>query len=110
MTGGQAVILGRTGNNFGAGMTNGTAWVYDAKDTLESRYNQESVAIRRLENGESNEVRALIERHVEATGSAHARGILADWDKAVTKFWRVTPTAVVELQQALAESAEGAAD
>jgi glutamate synthase (ferredoxin) len=85
MTGGQAVILGPTGNNFGAGMTNGTAWVFDPAASLTSRHNAESVALRRLEGDEGNEVRALVER-------------------------RVTPTAVAEIQQAIAESAEGVAD
>ena len=73
MTGGQAVILGPTGNNFGAGMTNGTAWVSMPNDAFGGSHNAESVAIRRLDGNEANEVRALVERHADATGSAHAR-------------------------------------
>ena len=30
MTGGMVVVLGQVGMNFGAGMTGGLAWVYDA--------------------------------------------------------------------------------
>ncbi|MBA3275041.1 MAG: glutamate synthase subunit alpha, partial [Chloroflexia bacterium] len=100
MTGGQAVILGPTGHNFGAGMTNGTAWVLDANGAFAGRYNAESVAIRRLDEGEGAEVRALVERHVEATGSAHAASLLANWPITVGQFWRVVPTAAVELQLA----------
>jgi len=110
MTGGQAVILGPTGNNFGAGMTNGTAWVLDASGTFAGRFNAESVEIRRLEAAEGNEVRAQVERHVEATGSAHAASLLANWHVTVGQFWRVVPTAVVELQLMAKESAKGAAD
>jgi glutamate synthase domain-containing protein 3 len=31
MTGGLAIILGAVGSNFGAGMSGGTAYVYDEK-------------------------------------------------------------------------------
>jgi len=110
MTGGQTVILGPTGRNFGAGMTNGISWVLDRDDKFAARINAESVAIRRLQSAESNDVRALIERHIDATGSAHAASLLASWDVVSGKFWRVAPTAVVEIQRAIAESAEGAAD
>jgi glutamate synthase domain-containing protein 3 len=34
MTGGTAIILGEVGDNFGAGMTGGMAFVYDEKNNL----------------------------------------------------------------------------
>jgi glutamate synthase domain-containing protein 3 len=110
MTGGQAVILGPTGNNFGAGMTNGTAYVLDQAGTFGSHVNADSVALTRVEGNEAIELRALVQRHVEATGSAHAEALLANWDATLSRFWKVTPTAVLELQQLLMESTEGAAD
>jgi glutamate synthase (NADPH/NADH) len=39
MTGGVAVILGRTGKNFGAGMSGGIAYVYDPEEQLASLAN-----------------------------------------------------------------------
>ena len=39
MTGGTAVVLGRTGKNFGAGMSGGLAYVYDPHGELASRCN-----------------------------------------------------------------------
>ena len=39
MTGGTAVVLGRTGKNFGAGMSGGLAYVYDPHGELQSRCN-----------------------------------------------------------------------
>ena len=36
MTGGTVVVLGRAGINFGAGMTGGLAWVYDADGSFVS--------------------------------------------------------------------------
>jgi len=113
MTGGEVVILGATGRNFGAGMTNGTAFVYDPANIFESRLNAESVALQRLEGKETEDVRAMIERHVDATNSAHARAILDRWDEASRAFWRVIPTAALELRAAAEdteESARGAAD
>ena len=40
MTGGIVVVLGRAGRNFGAGMSNGVAYVIDEAGTFESRVNQ----------------------------------------------------------------------
>ena len=116
MTGGQAVILGPTGRNFGAGMTNGTAFVYDPGNAFTSHVNADSVELRRVDGAEAEEVRTLIQRHVDATGSAHARAILDHWNEAASAFWRVIPTAALEIQAAAedavqtVESAKGAAD
>ncbi len=114
MTGGIAVILGPTGRNFGAGMTNGVAYVYDVPGTFAERINGESVHLRRLEQGEERELRGLIERHVELTGSTHARNILATWPESLSRFWRVVPTAALALaaQEVAAENEvqQGAAD
>ena len=45
MTGGEAVILGATGNNFGAGMTGGMAFIYDPDNQFEDRANPETLFI-----------------------------------------------------------------
>ncbi len=97
MTGGLVVILGPTGRNFGAGMTNGAAYVYDPEGTFLSRINDESVEARHLEPDHAEEVRALVERHAELTNSAHARRLLADWDRTLAVFWRAEPKAALEM-------------
>ena len=51
MTGGEAVILGRLGNNFGAGMTGGMAFVYDPDDVFTKKINAETIGLYRLEEG-----------------------------------------------------------
>src|SRR5206468_3776944 len=48
MTGGQVVVLGEVGDNFGAGMTGGMAWVYDPNDRFQLALNTDSVVIQRL--------------------------------------------------------------
>jgi glutamate synthase (NADPH/NADH) large chain len=44
MTGGNVVILGEVGDNFGAGMTGGMAFIYDEAGNFESQVNRESLA------------------------------------------------------------------
>jgi glutamate synthase domain-containing protein 3 len=110
MTGGQAVVLGPTGRNFGAGMTNGRAWVYDPAGDFEARINSESIEVEPMDETSAWAVRQLIERHVEVTGSAHARDLLNRWRDVSASFRQVVPRAVRELRMAEAEMAEGAAD
>jgi glutamate synthase domain-containing protein 2/glutamate synthase domain-containing protein 1/glutamate synthase domain-containing protein 3 len=110
MTGGQAVVLGPTGRNFGAGMTNGRAWVYDPAGDFETRINSESIEVEPMDETSAWAVRQLIERHVEVTGSAHARDLLDRWRDVSVSFRQVVPRAVRELRMAEAEMAEGAAD
>ncbi len=92
MTGGVAVILGETGRNFGAGMTNGVAFVYDPEQKFEQRYNLELVGIERIiEPEDSQLLRQLIFMHGEKTGSARARQILDTWSESMLHFWKVQP-------------------
>ncbi len=92
MTGGVAVILGETGRNFGAGMTNGLAFVYDPDSKFENRYNPELVSIERIiEPEDSRLLYDLISAHAEKTGSVRAREVLAAWSDGVLSFWKVQP-------------------
>ncbi|MGI8405578.1 MAG: glutamate synthase large subunit [Thermomicrobiales bacterium] len=109
MTGGTAVILGPTGRNFGAGMTNGTGYVFDPGSQFESRINADSVELRRVDEENTAALRTLIERHVQVTGSAHAQDILDRWDETAGQFWHVVPKAILELALLPSEE-EGAAD
>ncbi|PTQ52294.1 MAG: Glutamate synthase [NADPH] large chain [Hydrogenibacillus schlegelii] len=102
MTGGTVVVLGRVGRNFGAGMTNGKAFVYDPEGLLSTRYHQPSVRIERLpgtaggkdgKEGIVEELRALIVVHAERTGSPRAKELLNRWDEVLPHFWRVIPLA-----------------
>ena len=43
MTGGTAIILGAVGDNFGAGMTGGMAFIYDEKNEFENFANPASI-------------------------------------------------------------------
>ncbi|MDI9547610.1 MAG: glutamate synthase large subunit [Chloroflexota bacterium] len=92
MTGGTVVVLGETGRNFGAGMTGGSAYVYDISETFERRYNPELIAIARLGPGfDDGELKALIGEHAQKTGSLRAKALLDDWESQRRFFWFVAP-------------------
>lgn len=91
MTGGVAVVLGRTGRNFAAGMSGGVAFLLE-NDGFEARINPSMVRWARVEDGVEDELlHALVTRHALHTGSARANALLADWRAARRRFWRVAP-------------------
>ncbi|MFD0896014.1 glutamate synthase large subunit [Luteolibacter ambystomatis] len=101
MTNGTVVILGKTGKNFGAGMSGGTAYVYDIDDRFYSRVNSEMVvALPMKREADLAELKSLIELHAEKTGSPRAKELLADWQKAASKFVRVIAKERAALEEA----------
>ena len=92
MTGGRVIVLGGTGRNFGAGMSGGVAYVYDADGTFFTRLNREMVDLEDLDDEDAEFLRDTIRRHQAETGSAVAAGILADWHNEVDRFVKVMPT------------------
>jgi len=92
MTGGTVVVLGTTGRNFAAGMSGGVAYVFDETATFPAHCNPQMVALETFANDEEAEqVRALIERHAELTGSQRGRDILARWPQHRAHFVKVMP-------------------
>ena len=96
MTGGTAVILGAVGDNFGAGMTGGMAFVYDEQNLLPNKVNPESIIWQRFASHHWEDVaKGLIARHASLTGSTWARSLLEDWDRARNHFWQICPKEMV---------------
>ncbi len=93
MTGGIVCILGRTGINFGAGMTGGFAYVLDDDGEFRKRVNSELVEVLDVAEYAIHEehLRGLITEHLQLTGSSHAEEILADWPHWASKFALVKP-------------------
>ena len=95
MTGGVAVILGKTGVNFGAGMTGGKAFVYDLEGNFYEKVNPELVEALRIDTDEWDtemfELKALLKDYVEKTGSKRAKDILENFRVEIRKFWMVAP-------------------
>jgi glutamate synthase domain-containing protein 3 len=100
MTGGRAVILGRTGRNFAAGMSGGIAYVWDADGSFPSRVNMEMVELEPLDGQDLDYVKGMITKHVEFTGSTRGREILDRWEAEQSRFVKVMPT---DYKRALAE-------
>ena len=104
MTGGRVVVLGPTGRNFAAGMSGGIAYVL-AKDREEFRLNC-NLGLVELEEVETEEdiaeLKELIEKHANYTGSTVASGVLDNWTETLPKFIKVMPR---DYKRALAELA-----
>jgi glutamate synthase (NADPH/NADH) large chain len=96
MTGGIAVILGKVGENFAAGMTGGMAFVFDPRNELPVKLNEDSVVPVRLKSQYWEQLLlGLIEEHVTETGSRHAKRILQQWDLTRDQFWQICPKEMV---------------
>ena len=104
MTGGRAVILGKTGINLGAGMSGGIAYVHRLS---ESKVNREAlqlgeITLSVLDDAGKDELQAMIEQHLDLTGSPLAKIILDDFSTYAKEFVRVMPrdyARIVEIQQ-----------
>jgi len=116
MTGGLAVILGKTGRNLGAGMSGGTAYIYRLDRSL---VNREALAAGELEllplgSGDVEILRDLLQQHVAETDSELAQRLLDDFDAEVENFVRVLPrdyAAVLQTrQEAVAEGLDPDSD
>jgi glutamate synthase (NADPH) large chain len=110
MTGGTVVVIGATGRNFAAGMSGGSAFVFDEDGDFPRRCNLEMVDLERFNDPDDLDlVRDLLIQHAGYTGSTVAGRLLGDWDWAVTKFHKVMPTdyrRVLQEQKKAAEAAE----
>src|SRR5207248_252724 len=73
VTGGTVVVLGQVGRNFGAGMSNGVAYVLDETASLAARLNPDMVAIRSLEPQDEWQLLTLVEQHPARTLNPRAR-------------------------------------
>ncbi|MBL8429037.1 MAG: glutamate synthase subunit alpha, partial [Dechloromonas sp.] len=116
MTGGTVVVLGMTGRNFAAGMSGGIAYVLDEDSSFKHRCNLAQVALEKvlpasrhaagepLHQGQADEtqLKELITRHAEYTGSQTAKTILGNWDVYREKFVKIYPH---EYKRALTEMA-----
>ena len=104
MTGGRVAILGKTGINLGAGMSGGIAYVHRLS---ESKVNREAlqlgeITLSVLDDAGKDELQAILEQHLDLTGSPLAKIILDDFSTYAKEFVRVMPrdyARIVEIQQ-----------
>lgn len=101
MTGGIVVILGRTGVNFGAGMTGGIAFVFDKDHSFIENVNRELVEAVRIDTDDGDEARhylkRLLKEYINETGSEKAKRILDNFRTEIRNFWLVRPKNLTKL-------------
>ncbi|MDZ5603977.1 glutamate synthase large subunit [Pseudomonas sp. RP23018S] len=107
MTGGFVCVLGKTGYNFGSGMTGGFAYVLDMDNSFVDKLNHELVEIQRI-SGEAMEayrthLARVLAEYVEETGSEWGRELSENLDDYVRRFWLVKPKAAT-LKQLLSST------
>ncbi len=112
MTGGEAVILGETGINVGAGMSGGIGYFYNLN---ESRVNQQAIQsgeliIEGLSEFDQQRLRKLLEEHVQLTGSPIAMNTLDNFDSEVSKFKKLVPSDYARVLEIRTEAIETGAD
>jgi glutamate synthase (ferredoxin) len=100
MTGGTIVVLGPVGYNVGAGMTGGEAYIWDPAGQLPGRLNSALVQEIRPDAEHLQQLRWLIEQHLELTGSPRAADLLAEWTETSAHFWHVVPLGRVKRMEA----------
>jgi len=78
-------------------------FVHDPDERLPLRLNAQLVEAQPLDEVARARLRALLERHLELTGSERAAALLADWEQASQAFRVVRPRAEIARIEAEAE-------
>ena len=105
MTGGRVVILGDTGRNFAAGMSGGIAYVYDVKGTFAGSCNMEMIDLDPVAAEDIDELKSLISKHFDYTGSTVAKFVLDDFENQLKNFVKVFPKDYKKVLQSKAANA-----
>ncbi|MGO2619695.1 glutamate synthase large subunit [Glutamicibacter ardleyensis] len=106
MTGGQVLILGQTGRNFGAGFSGGTAWVldFDPAKLNPLAAEQGDVLIGAISDAEADIIFALLTEHIALTASPLAQRLVLDWEHTRTRLCSIIPRDFAAVQQVRAQA------
>ncbi len=97
MTGGNIIILGDIGDNFGAGMTGGMAFIYDPENQFDKKVNPESVVWQTPETKFWIEhLRKLIQEHAIETNSIISKKIVENFENEINNFIQVCPKEMLD--------------
>jgi glutamate synthase (NADPH) large chain len=100
MTGGRAAILGPVGDNFGAGMTGGAAFIWDPESRFERVANPDSIdwyPLADMPTEHIEQCHALIQEHADRTGSVRAIELLSEWETSLAQILMVVPKEIAHL-------------
>ena len=97
MTGWSIIILGDIGDNFGAGMTGGMAFVYDPNNQFEKKANSDSIIWQTPETDYwKNYLKDLISIHSEETNSLVSEKIIKNFDNEINNFLQICPKEMLD--------------
>ncbi len=108
MTGGLVLVLGTVGRNFGAGMSNGVAYVLDESGGFSSRVNTDMVRVDACSEEDDQQILRLVHEHLERTGSGRARQLIERWAWFRPLFKKVVPNTTPTAPRALVRPVEPA--
>ena len=107
MTGGIAVILGRMGINFAAGMSGGVAYLYEEEADFKTKINFSMVKLLEADEKDIKIIQEMIEEHLKMTGSPKAKRILDNFENEKRRFHKIMPNdyekMLMTIEQKLAE-------
>ena len=111
MTGGKVVILGNTGKNFAAGMSGGIAYVLDENRDLYTKLNKTMVSSQEvISKYDVMELKEMIRKHVEYTGSKKGKEVLDNFSDYLPKFKKIIPYDYEKMLTAIAQMEEKGCD
>ena len=99
MTGGRVAILGSVGDNFGAGMTGGIAYIWDPGKRFEHVANPDAIdwyPIIDMDQKHIDVFQMMLEIHKERTGSARATDLLKEWGQTLADTLMIVPKEISE--------------
>ncbi len=99
MTGGAVAILGSVGDNFGAGMTGGRAYIWDPEARFEAVANPDAISwhsLASLPEEHAERFRLMLELHVERTGSQRGQELLDAFEQTCAETLLIVPNEVAE--------------
>ena len=97
MTGGTVIVLGEVGDNFGAGMTGGMAFVYDEQNKFENFANPSSIIWQEVETDFWKYfLKEKLNEFFKETNSIVAKKILKNFELKLRNFKQICPIEMLD--------------
>ena len=94
MTRGTVIVLDSIGQNFGAGMTGGTAFLYSQTKSNLDNINKDYVKTAPINEDDELLIMRLLRSHRFHTGSPFAKDVITHWKKENIHFTKIIPKAM----------------
>jgi glutamate synthase domain-containing protein 3 len=91
MTGGRVVVIGKTGRNFGAGMSGGIAYVYDLDGSFRGKCNLGMVELTAADGQDTQAIKVMLANHYKYTASPLAKHLRDNLKQEIKHFVKVMP-------------------